>query len=68
MLILTRKPDEQIVIGEGENKISIKVLDYQGCQVRFGIEAPRNVSIHRLEIYNRIQDGKTHPKKEDVET
>lgn len=47
MLILTRKPTEQIVIGNG---ISITIVAIRGQQVRLGIEAPRNVHIRREEL------------------
>ncbi|MCE3237066.1 MAG: csrA-2 [Gammaproteobacteria bacterium] len=51
MLILTRRIDESIVIGDD---IIIRVLDI-GSNVRLGIEAPQNISIHRQEIYEKIQ-------------
>jgi carbon storage regulator len=51
MLILTRKLGEQITIGD---EITIKLLEIKGNQVRIGIEAPRHISIHRQEIYERI--------------
>ncbi|MCP4296289.1 MAG: carbon storage regulator CsrA [Proteobacteria bacterium] len=53
MLILTRKVGECITIGD---EIKIQVLDVKGKQVRIGIEAPKQFSIHREEIYQRIQD------------
>ena len=52
MLILTRKLGEQIAIGDN---IRIKLVEIKGSQVKLGIEAPREVSIHRLEIYERIR-------------
>ncbi|NLI57702.1 MAG: carbon storage regulator CsrA [Clostridium sp.] len=52
MLVLTRKKNESIVIGDN---IEITVVDIQGDQVRIGINAPKNVSIHRKEIYLEIQ-------------
>lgn len=52
MLILTRKSDESIIIG---NNIEIKILKVQGNQVHLGIEAPRDVSIYRQEIYEQIR-------------
>ena len=51
MLILTRKEGESIVIG---GSIRITVLDARGDQVRIGIEAPRNVTVHREEIHEQI--------------
>ena len=55
MLILTRIVGEKIKIGDD---ISLTVLGVQGNQVRIGIEAPREVSVHREEIYNRIEAEK----------
>lgn len=51
MLILTRKSDESIVIG---NNIKIKVLKIQGNQVHIGIDAPKDISVYRQEIYEQI--------------
>lgn len=52
MLVLTRKKNESIVIGDN---IEITIVDIQGDQIRIGINAPKNVSIHRKEIYLEIQ-------------
>ena len=51
MLILTRKLGETLIIGDD---IKVSVLGVKGGQVRIGIEAPDNVSIHREEIYEKI--------------
>lgn len=51
MLVLTRRLGESIVIGDD---IIIRVLDIDG-QVKLGIEAPQNISVHREEIYTKIQ-------------
>lgn len=53
MLILTRRISESLIINDD---ITIKVLGINGRQVRLGIEAPKNVSVHREEIYARIQN------------
>ena len=53
MLILTRKIGESITIGDD---IKIQVLEIKGKQVRLGIQAPKKYSIHREEIYQRIQE------------
>jgi carbon storage regulator len=53
MLVLTRKKDQSIIINEN---IEITVLDVQGDQVRIGINAPRNISIHRKEVFIQISD------------
>jgi len=54
MLILTRNTDERIVI---EEDIFITIIDIKGGQVRLGIDAPRDVAVHRQEIHDRIQAG-----------
>lgn len=54
MLVLTRKPGEAIRL---DDDIVIKVLEVQGVSVRIGVDAPREVSIHRDEVYARIQAG-----------
>jgi carbon storage regulator len=55
MLVLSRKKDEKIVIGEGPNKITLVVVEVRGDKVRLGIEAPREVPVHRHEVYEAIQ-------------
>jgi carbon storage regulator len=57
MLILTRKVGESLVIGDD---VSIIVLGVKGNQVRIGIDAPKSVSVHREEIYTKIQDEKNN--------
>ena len=52
MLILTRKVGESVLIG---NDISITILSVRGNQVKLGVEAPKEVSVHREEIYQRIK-------------
>ena len=52
MLALTRKKGESIIIGDN---IEVVILSVSGDQVRLGIHAPKNVSVHRLEIYEQIQ-------------
>lgn len=53
MLILTRKTGEALMIG---NDIKLIILGVKGSQVRIGIDAPKDISVHREEIYLRIQD------------
>ena len=55
MLILTRKVGESVLIGDD---ISITVLSVRGNQVKLGVQAPKEVSVHREEIYQRIQQSK----------
>ena len=52
MLILTRRVGESVVIGED---VTVTVLGVKGNQVRIGVNAPRSVSVHREEIYDRIR-------------
>ena len=52
MLVLSRKKDEKIIIGDS---ISIMVVDIRGEKVRLGIDAPRDVPVHRKEVYDAIK-------------
>jgi carbon storage regulator len=52
MLILTRKQGESVAIGDD---IQVTVVEIQGKQVKLGVQAPREVSVHRQEIYEKIQ-------------
>jgi carbon storage regulator len=60
MLILTRKVGEAVVIGE--KQVEIMVLGVKGNQVRLGISASKDISVHRKEIYSKI-----HPEDADSE-
>jgi carbon storage regulator len=57
MLILTRRVGESLMVGDD---ITITVLGVKGNQVRIGVNAPRDVAVHREEIYNRIQEDDTN--------
>ncbi len=52
MLVLTRKPDQSIMVG---TEIEITVLEVRGEQVRLGIRAPRSVTVHRKEVFEQIR-------------
>jgi carbon storage regulator len=51
MLVLTRKPDQSIMVG---SDIEITILEVRGEQVRIGIRAPKTVTIHRKEVFEQI--------------
>ena len=55
MLILTRKIGETLMIGDD---VKVSILGIKGNQIRVGIHAPKSVSVHREEIYNKIQKEK----------
>ena len=61
MLVLSRKKNESIVI---DGNITITVVEVRGDKVRLGIEAPREVPIHRSEIYAAIQNERARDCKE----
>ena len=60
MLILTRRVGETLRIG---HDISVTVLGVKGSQIRIGVDAPKDVAVHREEIYQRIQSqGQENPE------
>ncbi|MGM0607895.1 MAG: carbon storage regulator CsrA [Candidatus Muiribacteriota bacterium] len=52
MLVLTRKKNESIIIGDN---VEVVIVDIKGDQIKIGINAPKNVSVHRKEVYEEIQ-------------
>jgi carbon storage regulator len=66
MLILTRRLGETVVVG---GEVTVTVLGIKGNQVRWGINAPKDVAVHREEIYERIkreEHGESDDKSQEV--
>jgi len=59
MLILTRRSGEVLMIGDD---VKLTILGIRGGQVRIGIDAPKDVAVHREEIYNRIKSESKEDK------
>lgn len=59
MLVLSRKKNESIVIN---NEIVVTVVEVKGDKIRLGIVAPKDVPVHREEIYEAIKAGQVKPK------
>ena len=65
MLVLTRKLNESIMIG---NDIEITVLAVEGEQIKLGINAPKNIDIHRKEVYLSIQQENNQAVNTEIKT
>lgn len=64
MLVLSRKRDEKIVIGDS---ITLMVIEIRGDKVRLGIEAPKDVTVHRQEVYEAIKrERESHEHGDDA--
>ena len=64
MLILTRRVGETLMVGD---EVTVTVLGVKGNQVRIGVNAPKDVSVHREEIYQRIQKEKSDAQQSGEE-
>jgi carbon storage regulator len=62
MLVLSRRKDESIMIGDD---VEITIVDIRGNKVRLGITAPKTISVHRREVYEAIQREKNEEKKNE---
>ena len=62
MLILTRRVGETLMIGD---EVTVTVLGVKGNQVRIGVNAPRDVTVHREEIYERIKQEQLSNQEDD---
>ena len=65
MLILTRRVGETLMIG---NDVSVTVLGVKGNQVRIGVDAPREIAVHREEIFQKIQSEAEGAKSDPEES
>ena len=63
MLVLTRRVGESIIIGKDSNKVVITAISSSGGQIKFGIEAAKDIPVHREEVYQRIQENKNATKE-----
>ncbi len=65
MLVLSRKKNESIIINEN---IVITVIEIRGDKIRLGIDAPKDVSVHRREVYEAIHSVDEKPRDEEPKT
>ena len=63
MLVLSRKQDEKIIIGDS---ITLMVTSIQGDKVRLGIDAPKEVAVHREEVYEAIRKERAELEQQDT--
>ena len=62
MLVLSRKKDESIIIGD---EVEVMIVDVRGDKVRLGITAPKHIPVHRREVYDAIQREKAEQKRRE---
>jgi len=64
MLILTRRAGETIMVGD---EVTVTIIGIKANQVRIGVDAPRQIAVHREEIYHRIQAEKDQAREQESE-
>jgi len=64
MLVLSRKKDEKIIIGDN---ITLMVIEIRGDKVRLGIDAPKEVTVHRQEVYEAIKREQEQQKRQPAD-
>jgi carbon storage regulator len=65
MLVLARKPNQSIMIGDN---IEIRIVDVRGDQVKIGISAPKNIKVHRKEIYEEIKKANKEAMSSNIKS
>ena len=65
MLVLSRKKNETIIIND---KITVTVIEIRGDKVRLGIDAPKDVTVHRREVYEAIQQSQARSEDQGTRT
>jgi len=66
MLVLTREKEQSITIGDGANLIEVKIVAIKGDKVRLGITGPKDIAVHRREVFDAIQRKKLATNGDDV--
>jgi len=71
MLVLSRKKDEEIVIGTGDQEVVVRIIDVRGDKVRLGVIADKGIPVHRREVWNQLHsDAETEliPAKQNADS
>ena len=67
MLVLSRKKNESLIIGKGDQEVTIVVVEIRGDKVRLGVEAPKEVPVHRREVYDAIKRHEAEQAAKEAE-
>jgi carbon storage regulator len=65
VLVLSRKKDEKIIIGDN---ITVMIIEIRGDKVRIGVEAPKDITVHRWEVYQAIKEQQAFENSKNLET